>query len=82
MPKGTFEGRFLSKLSKIDRNEIENFLGRLVREKDFLEVIFNSLLDGVVVLRPSLEVLYANNSAMELLGLEERRRIVGERITS
>lgn len=76
-----FEGRFLSKLSKIDRQEIESFLSHLVVEKNFLEIIFNALLDGIVVLRPNLDVIYANNAAIDLLGINSRRRIVGERIT-
>jgi PAS domain S-box-containing protein len=80
MQRSRFEGRFLSKLSKIDRNDIESFLGHLVREKNFLEVIFNSLADGIVVLRPNLEVMYTNDSALDLLGLANRRRIIGERI--
>ncbi|MCX7717695.1 MAG: ATP-binding protein [Candidatus Sumerlaeaceae bacterium] len=81
MQRHNFEGRFLSKLSKIDRKDIESFLGHLVREKNFLEVIFNSLADGIVVLRPSLEVMYTNDAALELLNLTNRRRIIGERIS-
>ncbi|MBX7246489.1 MAG: PAS domain-containing protein [Candidatus Sumerlaeaceae bacterium] len=80
MRKANFEGKFLSKLSKIDKQDIEGFLGHLVREKSFLEIIFNAMMDGVVVLRPSLEILYINDAAMELLNLAGRRRIVGNRI--
>lgn len=79
---GGFEDRFVAKLSKIDRQEIEAFLGNLVREKNFLQVVFNAMLDGIVVLRPSMEVLYANESALELLGLPAKRRLVGERIAA
>ena len=81
MQKGNFEGKFLSKLSKIDKQEIEGFLAHLVREKNFLEIIFNSMLDGIVVLRPNLQVMYTNNAALELLEINPRRRIVGERIS-
>jgi nitrogen fixation/metabolism regulation signal transduction histidine kinase len=77
----SFEGKFLSKLSKIDRRDIESFLSHLVSEKNFLEVIFNAMVDGVLVLRPNLEVMYSNNRALELLNLTSRRRIVGERLT-
>ncbi len=80
--QGRFEGKFLSKLSKIDRQDIEGFLGQLVREKNFLEVVFNALLDGILVLRANLEVMYCNNTALELLGLTNRRKVVGERITA
>lgn len=76
-----FEGKFLSKLTKIDKQEIESFLSHLVTEKNFLEIIFNALLDGVVVLRPDLCVIYTNNAAIDLLSLNTKRRIVGERVT-
>lgn len=81
MQRSSFEGKFLSKLSKIDRRDIEGFLSHLVSEKNFLEVIFNAMVDGVIVLRPNLEVMYSNNRALELLNLTARRRIVGERLT-
>lgn len=82
MQTDTFEGRFLSKLSKIDKQEIEGFLSHLVREKHFLEIVFNALVDGVLVLRPDLTVIYANNAAIDLLGIAPRRRIVGERVAT
>jgi two-component system, sporulation sensor kinase E len=82
MQRSSFEGKFLSKLSKIDRRDIEGFLSHLVSEKNFLEVIFNAMVDGVIVLRPNLEVMYSNNRALELLNLAARRRIVGERLTA
>lgn len=79
--KTNFEGKFISKLSKIDKQELEGFLSQLVREKNFLEIIFNALVDGIVVLQPSLQVLYANDAALELLNISSRRRIIGERLT-
>lgn len=79
---GGFDDRFLSKLSKVDRQGIESFLTNLVREKQFLQVVFNAMLDGLVVLRPNLEVLYINNSAVELLGISRRSRIYREHFSS
>lgn len=75
---GGFDDRFLSKLSKVDQQGIESFLTNLVREKRFLQVVFNVMVDGVVVLRPNLEVLYINNAAVELLGITRRQRIYRE----
>lgn len=80
MTKKNFEGKFLSKLSKIDRQDIESFLGHLVREKHLLEVVFNAIHDGVVVLSPALQVMYTNDAALEMLGIGDRRRIVGQRV--
>ena len=77
----SFEGRVISKLSVIDPGDIQTFLTHLVREKNFLEIVFNTLLDGVVVLRPSLEVMHINNTASDMLGIGQRKRMVGARIT-
>lgn len=79
---GGFDDRFLAKLSKVDQQGIENFLTSLVREKQFLHVLFNAVLDGLVVLRPNLEVLYINNSAVELLGISRRGRIYREQFST
>ncbi len=75
---GGFDDRFLAKLSKVDREGLESFLTNLVREKQFLQVVFNAMLDGLVVLRPNLEVLYINTSALEMLGINRRSRIYRE----
>jgi PAS domain-containing protein len=75
---GAFEDRFLSKLNKIDKQEVENFLANLVREKHFLQIVFNAMVDGVAVMRPNLEVLYINDAAIDLLGINPRRRIIQE----
>lgn len=40
------------------------------------------MLDGLVVLRPNLEVLYINNAAVELLGIRGRSRIYREHFSS
>ena len=40
-----FDDRFLAKLSKVDRQGIESFLTGLVREKQFLHVLFNAVLE-------------------------------------
>ena len=44
MPTRNFEDKFLAKLSKIDKRDIESFLAHLVGEKNFLEVIFSSIV--------------------------------------
>ena len=75
---GGFDDRFLAKLSKVDRQGIESFLTTLVREKQFLNVLFNAVLDGLVVLRPNLEVLYINQAAVQLLNISRRGRIYRE----
>lgn len=82
MKKKSFEDRFLTKLTKIDRQEIEGFLSNLVRDKHLLQIVFNSLVDGIVVLRPDLTVLFINDTGIDMLRINSRQRILGERISS
>lgn len=67
-PKNTrFEDRFLSKLGKIDRRRIREFVAQLVSRRDLFENIFNHLNEGIVVADERFRVLYANPFARRLL---------------
>jgi two-component system, sporulation sensor kinase E len=72
--------RVLTKLSKSASDDLDSFLSRLRREKNFLERVFNALSEGVVVATPALRVLAMNERARELLGLPEGRRTVGHHL--
>jgi len=73
----SFEDRFTGKLAKIDHGEIEAFLQRLIRQKDFLETVLESLREGVVVTSPTLKVLVMNAAARHLLRVPNARRVQG-----
>lgn len=68
------------KLSKVATADLDTFLGRLRREKSFLERVFNALTEGVVVASPDLRVLALNDEARRLLGLGEKRKALGARL--
>ncbi len=68
----TFADKFLRRLKKVDTEQIENFLQNVLREKAFLEVVFDSLTEGVVVTERSGNVVFINESARQLLGLLRR----------
>ncbi|MCC7518833.1 MAG: PAS domain-containing protein [Verrucomicrobiae bacterium] len=70
--KATFFGKVLDRMDRLDPQSVAPILARLVREKGFLETVFNALEEGVVVLGPERRALWLNRAARELLGLEER----------
>jgi two-component system, sporulation sensor kinase E len=76
-----FEERFLSKLQKVDSLEIERFLNEVVRERSFLQRVFDAMADGLVVLKQNLEIQYLNSPSIELLGLNPRNRILKQRLS-
>jgi PAS domain-containing protein len=81
MEKRTFAGRFISKLEKIDPKQIELFLTKMVQERNFLSIVFNSMLEGVIVTDADLRTLLINRAAREHLGISEHRKMIGMPLT-
>ncbi|MCX7045063.1 MAG: ATP-binding protein [Candidatus Sumerlaeota bacterium] len=75
-----FVDRVIERLDRLDREQIENLLRTLGREREFLGDIFDRLTEGVLVCGPNWEILRANQAAVRLMGLEKQRRLIGERL--
>lgn len=67
--ESSFAGKFIKKIKKIDSEQVESFLAQVLREKAFLEVILDSLNEGVIVAEETMRIVYINESARQLLGL-------------
>lgn len=65
----SFAGKFLRKIKKIDTDQIEVFLAQVLREKAFLEVIFDSITEGIVVTEQDQRVVFLNEAAKQFLAL-------------
>ncbi len=70
MPDRYFE-RLMGRIDKLDNNNIQAYVLRLAKEKGFFETIFDTILEGVIVIDRKLRIRYVNNSAKELLGMPE-----------
>ena len=75
MAKRTFAKKILSKISKIDRNEIENFLVKVLQEKDLLTIIFDSLSRAIIVTDDDDKIIFYNESFFKILGIKKRNLI-------
>ena len=62
-----FIARALDKLPKLDKEQIHNLISDLAMENDLLEVVLDSLTDGVVVLDKEHRVIFLNKAAERLL---------------
>jgi len=71
MDQKTFAGKFLSRLDKIDQQQIEAYLSSLIQAREFFEVIFNRMLEGIIVTDLDLRVLFMNTAAYHALGLKK-----------
>jgi len=74
----TFLDRLVDRLDRLDSASVQTYVLRLVREKGFLETVFNTIREGVVVVDRGLKIQYCNAAARQFLaGGEEmtKRRI-------
>ena len=69
--KSNFLDRVLGRLPRLDKEELQTVVGRLAHEHAFLETLFNTIEDGVLVVDAEGGVAYFNESATRLLGLPD-----------
>src|SRR5450755_3027147 len=77
--KAGFLEKLIGRLGKIDPEEVQNYLLRLAQEKGFLETIFNSIQEGIIVTDSKGRITYLNNAACDLFGLDGENSI-GKRL--
>lgn len=80
MPNTRFEEKFIAKIGKIGRDEIEQRLGQTLTERNSLYQVFQTLRDGLIVLQPNLTIEHVNDAARHLLGLGADRNLAGRRL--
>jgi PAS domain S-box-containing protein len=61
--------RVLGRLDTLDSVNLANLVQRLARERGVFEEIFNTLQEGILVVRDDGAIEYANASAQRLIGL-------------
>jgi len=66
----SFLEKILGRLDRLDPEGLQTVVQRLARERSFLETLFNTIEDGVLVLDPQGRILYLNRAATRLLGLQ------------
>ncbi|MCB2156118.1 PAS domain-containing protein [bacterium] len=79
MEQSSFATKFLSRIQRVDRSQIEAFLAQLVKEKDFHRAILDSLPEGILVTDSEHRIVFINETGRGLLGLG-RKKILGEQI--
>src|SRR6186713_675255 len=61
--------RVLGRLDTLDSVNLANLVQRLARERGLFEDIFNTLQEGILVIRDDGAIEYANKSAQRLIGI-------------
>ncbi len=69
-PKSSFLDKVLGRIGRLDTEGLQTVVQRLARERSFLETLFNTIEDGVVVVDENGRVIYFNQAVTELIGLQ------------
>jgi len=77
--KAGFLEKLIGRLGKIRPEDVQNYFLRLAQEKGFLETVFNSIQEGIIVTDSNGRITYLNEAACELFGLEAENSI-GKRL--
>lgn len=77
--KPGFLEKLIGRLGRIGPEEVQNYLLRLAQEKGFLETIFNSIQEGIIVTDSNGRITYLNDAACEIFRLDGENAI-GKRL--
>ncbi|MDT8390101.1 MAG: ATP-binding protein [Lentisphaeria bacterium] len=77
--KNTFLNRLIERLDRVDSASVQNYLLKLVREKGFLQTVFDSIREGVLVIDRDINLIYCNLAARHFLGLPDNAE--GQRVS-
>ena len=67
--RSSFLDKILGRIDHLDAAGLQVALQRLARERGFLETLFNTIEDGILVLDKAGALQYYNNAATRMLGL-------------
>ena len=70
--KSRFLDKVLPRIGRLDEAGLQTVLQRLARERSFLETLFNTIEDGVLVVDKSGRIIYFNQAVTRLLGLQPK----------
>ncbi|MBQ9694007.1 MAG: GHKL domain-containing protein [Kiritimatiellae bacterium] len=72
MRQGFFD-KFISRLDRIDAPVASAHIMALARERGFLETLFQSINEGILVLGDEMRLLYANTAAERMIGFSAEK---------
>jgi PAS domain S-box-containing protein len=68
--KSSFLDKVLGRIKRLDTEGLQSVVQRLASERSFLETLFNTIEDGVLVVDEHGRILYVNQAITRLLGLQ------------
>src|SRR5271156_7194417 len=77
--KSSFLDKVLGRIGRLDAEGLQTVVQRLARERSFLETLFNTIEDGVLVVDEQGRVIYFNQAVTRIIGLQPH--VEGQRIS-
>src|SRR5260370_1144980 len=68
--KSSFLDKVLARVGRLDAEGLQTVVQRLARERSFLETLFNTIEDGVLVVDESGRIIYFNQAVTRMLSLQ------------
>ncbi len=68
--KSSFLDKVLGRIGRLDTEGLQTVVQRLARERSFLETLFNTIEDGVLVVDEHGRVIYFNHAVTRLIGMQ------------
>lgn len=68
-PKSSFLDKVLGRIGRLDTQGLQTVVQRLARERTFLETLFNTIEDGVLVVDENMRIIYFNSAVSNLFGI-------------
>ena len=65
----SFLDKVLGRIGRLDTEGLQTVVQRLARERSFLETLFNTIEDGVLVVDETGRIIYFNQAVTRLIGL-------------
>lgn len=68
--KSSFLDKVLGRIGRLDTEGLQSVVQRLARERTFLETLFNTIEDGILVADEQGRIVYFNQAVTRLIGLQ------------
>lgn len=73
--KSGFLDKLIERLDQVAPEEVQRLVTRLVREKGFMESVFEALREGVLILDPDGQITFVNRAASRIFGVDPAKSI-------
>ncbi len=77
--RSAFIDKLIKRMDRLEPGEVQGVVLELLREKGFLEKVFEALQEGVILLDTEGQVTYVNRAANQFFGLQEGQ-VLGQRL--